>query len=56
MIDIKWIRENTEEFKRLMQTRGVKIDADLILDLDEEKRELITLIQSLQQAKNQKSM
>ncbi|GAB4162475.1 MAG: serine--tRNA ligase [Rickettsiaceae bacterium] len=55
MLDIKWIRENEQEFNNLMQKRGVKIESGLLISLDEEKRQLITLIQQFQQAKNLKS-
>lgn len=55
MINIKWIRENQKEFYELLLKRGVKVDIDEILKLDEEKRQTITLIQQFQQAKNKKS-
>ena len=52
MLDIKWIRENENEFNNLLQKRGIKVDSNLIITLDEEKRRLTTLVQQLQQAKN----
>lgn len=55
MLDIKWIRENKEEFDELLQKRGVKVDSDELLVLDEEKRQLTTLIQQFQQSRNAKS-
>ncbi len=55
MLDIKWIRENRTEFETSLSTRGVKVDIDSIIRLDEEKRQLTTLIQEFQQAKNKKS-
>ena len=55
MLDIKWIRDNKQEFNELLLKRGVKLDVNEILKLDEEKRQLTTLIQEFQQAKNQKS-
>ncbi|PCJ25353.1 MAG: serine--tRNA ligase [Rickettsiales bacterium] len=55
MLDIKWIRENETEFQELMQTRGLKIDSEKLIYLDEEKRKLTTMLQQFQQAKNQKS-
>ena len=55
MIDIKWIRENPEEFEGLLVKRGVKVAPDEILQLDEEKRQLTSLVQQLQQAKNKKT-
>ena len=55
MLDIKWIRENREEFDNLLLKRDVKINIDELLALDEDKRQLITLVQQFQQAKNKKS-
>ena len=55
MLDIKWIRDNKEEFDSLLQKREVKINSDELLALDEEKRQLTTLIQQFQQSRNAKS-
>jgi seryl-tRNA synthetase len=55
MLDIKWIRENPEEFDRLLSLRGLKARSEEILSLDEEKRQLITLIQQLQHVRKEKS-
>jgi seryl-tRNA synthetase len=55
MLDIKWIRENKEEFNDLLLKRGVEVNTEEIIKLDEEKRQLITLVQEFQQAKNKKS-
>ena len=55
MLDIKWIRENSEDFEKLMLKRGLNIASDEILSLDEEKRQLTTLLQQFQQAKNKKT-
>ena len=55
MHDIKWIRENTEEFDKALEKRGVKPISQEILVLDESKRQLITLIQKLQHAKKDKA-
>ena len=55
MLDIKWIRDNKEEFDNLLQKRGVKINSNELLALDEEKRQLTTLIQQFQQSRNAKS-
>ena len=45
MLDIKWIRENKEEFNDLLLKRGVEVNTEEIIKLDEEKRQLITLVQ-----------
>lgn len=55
MLDIKWIRENKEEFDRLLIKRGIQPMSDEILILDEEKRQLTSLIQQFQSARNKKS-
>lgn len=52
MLDIKWIRENYEQFDKLMIKRKVDVNYSSILQLDEEKRNLITVIQKLQNARN----
>lgn len=53
MLDIKWIRENQDEFDRLMATRGIEPMSAHILDLDEKKRQATTLIQQLQHARKE---
>ena len=55
MLDIKWIRENPEEFDRLLASRGQKPRSEEVLSLDEEKRQLTTLVQQLQHARKEKS-
>lgn len=55
MLDIKWIRENEEEFNAQMQKRGIKFDTTILLELEEERRQIVSLIQKFQQAKNTKT-
>ncbi|MCP5369880.1 MAG: serine--tRNA ligase [Rickettsiaceae bacterium] len=55
MLDIKWIRENEEEFNAQMQKRGIKFDTATLLELEEDKRQIVSLIQKFQQAKNIKT-
>jgi seryl-tRNA synthetase len=55
MLDIKWIRENQVRFDELLVRRGIHPMSGEIAKLDEEKRQLITLIQQFQQARNKKS-
>lgn len=55
MHDIKWIRENTEEFDLALKKRGIDPISQEILTLDESKRQLVTLIQKLQHAKKEKA-
>lgn len=55
MLNIKWIRENPEELDNLLIKRGIQPMAKEIINLDEERRQIKTLIQQFQQAKNNKS-
>ncbi|MDC0864714.1 serine--tRNA ligase [Rickettsiaceae bacterium] len=55
MLDIKWIRKNTDDFKNLLKKRRIDVDVEQLLLSDEKKRQLTTLIQQFQQAKNAKS-
>lgn len=52
MLDIKWIRENPEKFDVAMGYRGLKIKAEDLLKIDEEKRKKTFLIQELQAKRN----
>ncbi len=52
MLDIKWIRENSEKFDKKMQQRGAQISSQTLLALDEEKRKKSTIIQELQAKRN----
>lgn len=52
MLEIKWIRENPDQFDAAMQKRGAAFRAAEILTLDEEKRKKTQLIQELQAKRN----
>lgn len=52
MIDIKWIRENPEDFNLQMKRRGTEITAASLLELDQTHRALLTEIQILQNKRN----
>ena len=41
MHNIKDLRKNFENFKKLLKNRNVQLDLDLILNLDEKNRDLI---------------
>jgi seryl-tRNA synthetase len=53
MIDIKFIRQNPQEFDQIMINRGSNIRANEILLLDEEKRKKTFLIQEFQAKRNE---
>ena len=58
MLDLKRIRENTEEIKRLMENRGEGInlgDFDEIVSLDEKRRETLVAVESAKAKRNQVS-
>ena len=55
MFDLKWIRENPEDFDRALARRGVSAKSEEILLLDSRRRELVTSCQALQQERNQTS-
>ena len=52
MIDIKWIRENPEEFDSAMSKRGLEPISKEIISIDDKCKNLITKIQSLQTERN----
>ena len=52
MIDIKFIRENKEKVKKGVLAKGVKVDIDKVLKLDEKRRGLIQEVESLKAEKN----
>ena len=41
MLDIKYIRENTEKVRKSIESRGMKVDLDALLQLDQERRAVI---------------
>jgi seryl-tRNA synthetase len=52
MLDINFIRENSEKVKKACENKNVKISVDLVLDLDKKKRELMTEIETLKAEQN----
>lgn len=52
MLDIKWIRQNSESFDLAMQKRRSEFRASQIINLDEEKRQKQSLVQDLQAKRN----
>ena len=52
MLDIKFIRENPEVVKKACKDKNVGISVDLVLDLDKEKRALMTEIETLKAEQN----
>ena len=55
MLDLDWIIKNQEEFEKLISARGVFPISKELITLDSRRRHLITVIQLLRQAQNEKS-
>lgn len=55
MLDIKFIRENVASIKENCQKRHIKADVDLVLSLDEKRRDLMKQAEDLRALRNQKS-
>ena len=52
MIDIKYIREHSDIVRKKTRDKGVRIDIDKILKLDEKRRKLIQEVEGLKAEKN----
>jgi len=52
MLDINFIRENSEKVKKACLDKNVSISVDLVLDLDKEKREIMTEMETLKAEQN----
>ena len=55
MLDIKFVRENSDKVKQAVQNKNINLDIDRLLDLDTQRRALTTESESLQATKNQVS-
>jgi len=53
MIDIKVIRQDPEKIKKACQNKGVKVDIDQLLKIDEKRRNLIQINEELKSQHNQ---
>jgi seryl-tRNA synthetase len=53
MLDIKWIRENSEALDTALKNRGMKPSAHQVIELDESRRAAIQSVQDLQNKRNQ---
>ena len=47
MLDIKFIRENSEVVRRMLENRGFDLELEAILALDKERRQIIQEVESL---------
>ena len=56
MLDIKRIRENLEEIKKAMEVRGEKeFDLDIVVELDNRRRELLQEVEVMKNEINVES-
>jgi len=55
MLDLKFIRENTDLVKESIKNRGVKVDIDKVLTLDRKRRQFLQEAESLKHKKNKAS-
>ena len=56
MLDMKLVRQNPEKIRKMLKDRMVEFDLDLLLQLDEKRRELIISTDSLRNKKNKMSI
>lgn len=52
MLDIRYIREHPEEVKDSINRRGLNVDVDKLLDLDESRRKLTAELEAVQAQRN----
>ncbi len=55
MLDIKFIRDNKDLVKENCQNRHVNVDIDLLLELDNQRREALKEVEGLRASRNSKS-
>ncbi|MBD3359905.1 MAG: serine--tRNA ligase [Candidatus Buchananbacteria bacterium] len=52
MLDINFIRDNLQELKQVTKNKGIELDYEKLLKLDDKRRELIQKIDDLRQKRN----
>jgi seryl-tRNA synthetase len=53
MLDINFIRENVDLVKKAVSEKGIEFDVERLLEVDKERRELITQVDELRRQKNE---
>ncbi len=56
MLDIKMVRENPDNIRKMLKDRDVQFDLDLLLELDKKRREMIISTDNLRKKKNEMSV
>ena len=52
MLDLKFIRDNVNIVKKAIKDKGVEVDLDGLLAIDEERRRFLTEVEKLKHDKN----
>lgn len=52
MLDVNFIRQNPEVVKKAVQDKGINLDVDELLSLDQKRREIISKVDALRHEKN----
>jgi seryl-tRNA synthetase len=55
MIDIEKIRKNPDLFRNAIRNKGIPLDFDRLLQVDKERKELISIVEQLRQKRNRNS-
>ncbi|UER67417.1 serine--tRNA ligase [Borrelia sp. BU AG58] len=53
MLDLKFIRDNRDLVRKNLKDRGLELDIDILVVLDDERRKLVTRISELNSARNE---
>ena len=56
MLDMKMIRENPENIRKMLKDRAVQFDLELLLELDKKRRQMIITTDELRERKNATSV
>src|SRR3989338_6286495 len=52
MLDLKFIRENTDKVKKAIKDRGITVDIEGLLSLDEKRRGILKEVEDIRYKKN----
>lgn len=52
MLDIKYIREHADEVRQAARNKGMEVDIDSLLELDQKRREILPRLEELRAQKN----
>ncbi len=55
MLDIRWVRENPDSVRQMLENRGTTFPLDDLILLDERRRRLLTEVEELKTRRNQES-